>query len=328
MVRKIGYSDMNDRDTGYSTTELAKLWRIPFSEETDQLKVESALRERIKELNCLYGVSLLAERHRDSLDDLLEQLVNFLPHSWQYPEIACARIEFKGQSYRSRGFKVTQWRQSSRIYVYSEPVGEVSIFYLEERLPADEGAFLKEERALLDALADQIGAIATRVSAELELQETNKQLSLERKSLQESNTALKTILAKIEEEKHEIYKNIKTNVDRIVMPIIDGLSLELPQTQKKYLEMMQTNLEEITSPFIRHLSSSYYSLTPAEIAICNMIRNGLRTKEIARIRGVSTATINRHRENIRRKLKITNSDVNLATYLQSNMWEEDLQTSV
>jgi len=53
-----------------------------------------------------------------------------------------------------------------------------------------------------------------------------------------------------------------------------------------------------------------------------MIRNGLRTKEIAQTRGVSSATINRHRENIRRKLKITNDDVNLATYLQSSMWEK------
>jgi len=91
---------------------------------------------------------------------------------------------------------------------------------------------------------------------------------------------------------------------------------------------MKTNLDEITSPFIRHLSSSYYSLTPAEIAICNMIRNGLRTKEIARMRGISIATVNRHRENIRHKLEITNSNVNLATYLQSGMWEENLQARV
>ena len=315
---------MKDGDIGFPNTELAQLWRIPFSDETDYLKVESALRERIKEINCLYGVSLLAERHGDSLDDLLEQLVNFLPHSWQYPDITCARVVFKGKTYKSQWFKVTQWRQSSRINVYSEPVGEVSMFYLEERPPADEGAFLKEERALLDALADQIGTIATRISAELELQETNRQLSLERRALQESNTALRTVLSRIEEEKHEIYRNIKTNVDRIVMPILHGLALELPQTQDKYLEMLRTNLDEITSPFIRHLANSYYSLTPAEIAICNMIRNGLRTKEIANIRGVSTATINRHRENIRRKLEITNKDVNLATYLQSSMWEEEL----
>ena len=322
MVKKKVVASDNNGDIRFPNTELARLWRIPFSDETEQPKVENALRERIKELNCLYGVSQLAERHFSSLDNLLEELVNFIPHSWQYPDITCARVVFKENTYKSEGFKVTEWRQSSQIYVYSEPVGEVAIFYLEECPPADEGPFLAEERALLDALADQIGTIATRISAELELQDINKQLSVERKALQESNTALRTVLTRIEEEKNEIYRNIKTNVDKILMPILHAFALELPQTQSKYIEMLKTNLEEITSPFIRHLSNSYHSLTPAEIAICNMIQNDLRTKEIAQIRGVSTATINRHRENIRRKLKITNSDVNLATYLQSSMWEE------
>jgi DNA-binding CsgD family transcriptional regulator len=207
--------------------------------------------------------------------------------------------------------------------VYSEPAGEVSIFYLEERPPADEGPFLKEERALLDALADQIGTIATRISAEMELQEINKQLSLERKALQESNLALRTVLTKIEEDKNEIYRNIKTNVDKVIMPILLALALEVPQKHKNYIEMLRNSLEEIASQFTRQLSTTYHSLTPTEITICNMIRNGMRTKEIAQIRGVSMATINRHRENIRRKLKITNDNVNLSTYLQSSMWEED-----
>jgi len=322
MAKKKVVSNDSNNNIRFPSTELARLWRIPFSDETEQPRVENALRERIKELNCLYGVSQLAERHFNSLDNLLEELVNFLPHSWQYPDITCTRIVFKEKTYKSEGFKVTKWRQSSRIYVYSEPVGEVAIFYLEERPPADEGPFLAEERALLDALADQIGTMATRVSAEMELQDINKQLSLERKALQESNTALKTVLTRIEEEKNEIYRNIKTNVDKVLMPILLALALEIPQTQSKYVEMLRTNLEEITSQFVRHLSNSYHSLTPTEITICNMIRNGLRTKEIAQTRGVSAATINRHRENIRRKLKITNNDVNLSTYLQSSMWEE------
>jgi hypothetical protein len=58
--------------------------------------------------------------------------------------------------------------------MYNEPVGEVSIFYLEERPPADEGPFLREERALLEALAERIGTMAMRISAELELQDINK----------------------------------------------------------------------------------------------------------------------------------------------------------
>ncbi|OGO02838.1 MAG: helix-turn-helix transcriptional regulator [Chloroflexi bacterium RBG_13_52_14] len=284
-------------------------------------EIEIALRERIKELNCLYGVSQLAERHLYSLDDLLQELVNFLPYSWQYPSVTCARILFKGRTYTSDKFKVTSWRQSSQIYMYHEPVGEVGIFYLEECPPADEGPFLKEERALLDAVAEQIGTIATRISADLELQETNRQLTLERKALQESNNALRIVLARIEQEKQEIYRDIKTNVEKILMPILHALAMQLPPAEIKYVDMLQTNLEEITSPFIRQLSLSYHSMTPTEIAICNMIRNGMRTKEIAEMRGVSEATVNRHREKIRHKLNITNQDVNLATFLQSSMWE-------
>jgi DNA-binding CsgD family transcriptional regulator len=192
---------------------------------------------------------------------------------------------------------------------------------MEECPPADEGPFLKEERALLDAVAEQIGTIATRISADLELQETNRQLTLEHKALQESNTALRIVLARIEQEKQEIYSDIRMNVEKIVMPILHALTLQLSPAQTKYVDMLQTNLEEITSPFISQLSISYHSLTPTEIAICNMIRNGMRTKEIAEMRGVSEATINRHREKIRHKLKITNQDVNLATFLQSSMWE-------
>jgi DNA-binding CsgD family transcriptional regulator len=305
----------------FSSKDLALLWRIPFPTEMEPKKIEAALRERIKELNCLYGVSQLAERHMYSLDDLLQELVNFLPYSWQYPEVTCARILFKGKTYTSDRFQVTDWRQSSRIYMYHEAVGECGIFYLEECPPADEGPFLKEERALLDAVAEQIGTIATRISADLELQETNRQLTLERKALQESNTALRIVLARIEQEKQEIHRDIKTNVEKILMPILHALASQLPTAQIRYVEMLQTNLEEITSPFVSQLSLAYHSMTPTEIAICNMIRNGMRTKEIAETRGVSRVTVNRHREKIRRKLNITNRDVNLATFLQSSMWE-------
>ncbi|HEY31964.1 MAG TPA: helix-turn-helix transcriptional regulator [Dehalococcoidia bacterium] len=315
------YGDSN-RHPPFPSKDLALLWRIPLPATTEPSRIELALRERIKELNCLYGISQLAERHLYSLESLLQELVNFLPHSWQYPELTCARILFQDKTYTSDRFKVTNWRQSSRIYIYHEAVGEVGIFYLEECPPADEGPFLKEERALLDAVAEQIGTIATRISADLELQETNLQLTLERKALQEANTALHAVLARIEQEKQEIHRDIKMNVDKILMPILYALALQLTPAQVKYVDMLRTNLEEITSPFISQLSTSYHSMTPTEIAICNMIRNGMRTKEIAEMRGVSEATINRHREKIRRKLKITNQDVNLATFLQSSVWEK------
>lgn len=303
----------------HQPSNLSRLWRIPFNNETEPNKLESALKERIKELNCLYGIAQLAEVHSDSIDDLLRDLVNFLPLSWQYPEITRTRIMFRGKVYKSREFKVTKWRQISRIFIYNEPVGEVEMFYMEERPPADEGPFLREERALLDEVAERIGAAAERISAERELQETNRQLIVERKALQETNTVLRSVLARIEEEKQEIYMDVQANVDKIVVPILHAFSLELKGSQRKYVEMLLTSLEEITSQFGSNLSRTSTSLTPTEISICHMIRNGLRTKEIAKIRKVSPATISRHREHIRKKLNISGRNVNLTTYLQSHM---------
>ena len=295
------------------------LWRIPFNHEIEPPKLVIALRERIKELNCLYSISQITERHSDSIENLLQELVSVLPFSWQYPEITCARITFMGKSYKSKGFKMAKWRQTSQITVYNELVGEVAIIYLEERPPMEEGPFIKEERVLIDAIAERIGSAAMRISAERELLETNRQLVLERKALREANAALRVVLARIEEEKEKIYLDLQANVEKILSPILQELTLHLPKTQRQYAELLRTNLEDIVNPFINHLSKTYLSLTTTEINICNMIRNGLQTKEIAEIRGVSTGTINRHREHIRRKLKINNSDINLMTYLQSSM---------
>jgi DNA-binding CsgD family transcriptional regulator len=303
--------------------DLFDLWRIPFNDGTESSKLIIALRERIKELNCLYSIAQIAERHSDSIENLLQELVSILPFSWQYPEITCARITFNGKNYTSKGYKTAKWRLSSQITVYNELAGDVTLIYTEERPPMEEGPFLKEERVLIDAIAERIGSVATQIAAEQELQETNRQLVLERKALRESNAALRVVLTRIEEEKEKIHLDLQANVEKILMPILHELTLHLPENQRQYADLLRTNLEDIVSPFINHLSKTHLSLTTTEINICNMIKNGLQTKEIAGIRGVSSGTINRHREHIRRKLKITNSDVNLTTYLQSNMWNQD-----
>jgi DNA-binding CsgD family transcriptional regulator len=294
-------------------------WYIMPSETYEPSEVERALRERIKELNCLYGITRLTERGPDSLEEFLQRVVNILPPSWQYPEITCARITFQGQTYKTAGFKVTKWRQAARIMMFNDSVGEVEVFYTQQKPALYEGPFLREERTLIDAVAENIGAVAMRLSAERKLQEINKQLMVEREALREANTTLRAVLARIEEEKLKIHKDIQANVQKVLVPIIYALLTEVPKPQRKYVELLRDNLMEISSPFINQLTEKYRSLTPTEIAICNMIRTGLRSKEIARLRGVSTATISRHRERIRSKLAIANKDVNLTSFLQTTM---------
>ncbi|UCG63580.1 MAG: hypothetical protein JSW12_12950, partial [Deltaproteobacteria bacterium] len=210
----------------YPEKKLKFLLPFPHEREIDPAKIEVALLERIKELNCMYAMAILAERYSDSIEDFLRNLVNILPPSWQYPEITCARILFDRKIYKSRVFKASKWRQSSRILMYNEPMGEVEVFYFEERPPEDEGPFLREERLLLDAIAEQIGKTAVRISAEQELIELNKQLTVESKALQEANVALREVLQRIEEEKMDIKKSVQANVEKILMPILYALSLE------------------------------------------------------------------------------------------------------
>lgn len=277
---------------------------------------EIALQERIKELNCLYGMASLAERN-GSIQDFLKRLVDFLPAYWLHAEVASARITFHGEIFASKNFEFSDWKQSAQIRLDDKSVGDVSIFYIEERPTAEEGPFLIEERKLLEEVAQRISEIAIRIMAEKELQENNNQLKLERKALQEANVVLRNVLSNIENEKRRIYEDVQLSIDKVIMPIIHALIPAVEKDKRPYIEILKTNLDEITSPYVSRSLDRYQTLTPTEFNICNMIRNGLRNKEIAKLRGISPATVDRHRERIREKLNIKNKKINLTTYLQS-----------
>ncbi len=278
--------------------------------------VQHALGERIKELDCLYAIARLAERFPDSVDDLLAGAVRVLPPAWQYPDVARARISFRGRQWRSGGFARVNAVQSAPFRVGGETVGEVSVGYVKPRPAAHEGPFLREERALVDGVAEYLGVIAGRIEAARELAEAHRRLTVEREALREANAALRVVLARIEEEKREMRRDIGAGVERVLLPILHALELELPASKRAYVDLLRRNLLDVAAPFAGPLSASLPQLTPAETAICTMIRGGLRTKEIARLRGTSPATVHRHREHIRRKLGLANRPVNLVTHLQ------------
>ena len=135
-------------------------------------KKTHALGERVKELRCLYAMSNLVEKHGSSLDKALSDIVEVIPPAWQYPEITCARIKIGDQVFVSERFKETRWRQSSRITVKDKKTGSLDVFYLEKRPECGEGPFLKEERSLINSLAEHIGEIVERKVAEDTLKET------------------------------------------------------------------------------------------------------------------------------------------------------------
>lgn len=296
--------------------ELGVRWRLFADEAKDQQDTSVALRERVKELNCLYAISQLVEKTDGPFEEFLAAVVDVLPPSWQFPEVACARIIADGRTYESLYFKSSPWRIGSPFDIPGKPAGEITVFYSEVRPAADEGPFLKEERYLIEAVAERIGHIASRKLTESRLAESNRQLATERTALREANTALRLVLARIEDEKREIQQTLIDNVEKILMPIVHELALIVSPEHRDYLMLLQDSLEQVTSTFTRKLSVAYRSLTATELRICDLIRNGMSSKDIAELRHISVATVSRHREHIRRKLGITNAKVNLETFLQ------------
>lgn len=136
---------------------------VILSDYYEYKQIENKLSERRKELLAFYSLSELAETKDITLGDLYQRLIDILPNSWQYPEIACGRIEINGKEFVSGNFRKTQWKQSSAIKINGVTVGSIEIRYLSERAWEDEGPFLKEERLLLDSVAERLGRISERI---------------------------------------------------------------------------------------------------------------------------------------------------------------------
>lgn len=127
---------------------------------------EAALRERVKELACLYGIAQIVGAPGISLGEILQGIVGLIPPAWQYPEIASARIVLDGASYVTPGFRMDGQKQTAEIVVNGTPRGVVEAVYLEEKPELDHGPFLREERDLIDAIAGQVASIIERRQAE------------------------------------------------------------------------------------------------------------------------------------------------------------------
>ena len=108
------------------------------------------------------------------------------------------------------------------------------------------------------------------------------------------------------------------NVKELVIPYIDKIKqTRITSRQSAFLEIMENNLNDIISPFLRGISLQHLKLTPTEIQVANMIKQGKKTRDIAEMLQLGKKTVDFHRENIRKKVGITNRKVNLRTYLLS-----------
>ena len=191
---------------------------------TERKQAEVQLRERIKELQALYNLSKITEREGITLDKLYQELTDTLPISWYHSEITCVRIVMGDSVFHSKNFAESKWVQSAPIKVNKTVVGRIDVIYVEEMPEQDEGPFLKEERQLIDAIAERLGHITERKQAE--------------EALQESESKYRTIL--------------KTAMDGYWIVDVKGQLLEVNDA---YCEMIGYSREELLTMSISDLEA-------------------------------------------------------------------------
>jgi len=134
---------------------------------TARKQAEEALQERVRELNCLYSIADLINK-TDRVDEIFQGTADLMAYGVNYPEITCARIAFGDQEFKTGNFKETPWKLSAKIVLQNESVGCVEICHLKEMPQRDEGPFLKEERNLLNAVAERLERVSERKRYEKE----------------------------------------------------------------------------------------------------------------------------------------------------------------
>ena len=142
----------------------------------DYRRAQVELRERIKELTCLYSIAKIVEQGDLSPGEMLQRIVLLLPQAWLYPEIAYARIILDDQTYATPHFQDGVYKQEAEIIVGDSQRGIVEVTYSQEKPELDEGPFLKEERSLIDTIAREVALIIERTKIEQDKERLQDQI--------------------------------------------------------------------------------------------------------------------------------------------------------
>jgi signal transduction histidine kinase len=224
-------------------------------EEKERKRVESELRkrthdlgERVKELRCLFGISKVVERQDATWGEIFQEIINLIPPAWQNSEIACARIMLEDQEFRTANFRESIWNQAKEITVGGKQIGSVEVCYLEETPEVDEGPFLREERSLIDAIAERLGRL------------------IERKRNEERIVELSRALVKVQEiERQEISRDLHDNLAQDLSSLKISLDTLLDDRQEFSIGDREkvSELSRGVQRSIGYLRDMVYDLHPA-----------------------------------------------------------------
>jgi len=150
------------------------------------------------------------------------------------------------------------------------------------------------------------------------LRKSQAELTEEKQSLEETNIAMKVLLKQREEDKLELEKKVLNNVKDLVLPYVEKLkNSRLGAKDRTLVEIVDTHLQDIISPLLQRFVNAKILLTPQEMQVASLVKDGKTSKEIADVLNVSETTVNFHRKNLRVKFGLRNKRTNLRSYLMS-----------
>jgi len=242
------------------------------------------------------------------------------------------REEVIGRHYQELGFQVFSKEAMKKISAVYQQLTESSQSKVNMELEVlckdgtkafvEASSIIVKEDGRVTGILAIFKDISKRKEAELKLKAAYSEMEnkvMERTAnLEEMNTALKVLLEKRDEDRFELEKKVRFNVEKLIMPSLEKLKeSNRVEMQKTYLDIIKNNLNDIISPFLQGAGSWDLTLTPTEIQVANLIKQQKTTKEIAELLNISISAIVFHRHNIRKKLGLVKKKTNLKSYLQS-----------
>jgi DNA-binding CsgD family transcriptional regulator/PAS domain-containing protein len=186
-------------------------------------------------------------------------------------------------------------------------------------------AYAEVEKRVVERTAELVrtnNELALEIQRRKQVEDALRSKTIELKdkavSLEEANVALKVLLKQREADKNELEEKVLLNINQLIFPYLEKLKQRKSDAKvKAYLDILESNLNEIISPLVRNLGSKFLRLSHTELEVSNLVQQGRTAKEIATIMNLAQSTIDFHRNNIRAKLGIKNKKIGLRTFLTS-----------
>lgn len=266
---------------------------------------QSDLAEREKELDCLYAIADMLTGSVSEPCQLIAGCAEELVKAMSYPKSACIKIKAGEESHGSE----IPLKNPSLFRASSQPdsrdMVEIHIWYESNH------EFVEREKKLVISVASLLSNALSKNSYFREIEEKTAEL-------ESKNTALREVLHQIDKDRKDFINSARKAAGTSILPVICELE-DTPLTERQggLVRQLKSRLEKILESPENSLAGISGIVTPRELEICHLIRNGEASKDIAALLNISLQTVERHRNTIRNKLGINRKGINLVLYLRN-----------